>query len=110
MDKNEFKSTGIVRRIDDLGRVVIPKEVRRTMGLKEGDPLELFMIDDFVAFRKYDQTSHVRRALTTLEEELKDSAQNTQLDDTDRATLRALVLCLKKNISKFDTSEDYPNE
>jgi transcriptional pleiotropic regulator of transition state genes len=110
MDKNEFKSTGIVRRIDDLGRVVIPKEVRRTMGLKEGDPLELFMIDDFVAFRKYDQTSHVRRALTTLEEELKGSAQNTQLDDTDRATLRALVLCLKKNISKFDTSEDYPNE
>lgn len=33
--------TGIVRRIDDLGRVVIPKEIRRTMGLKEGDPLEI---------------------------------------------------------------------
>lgn len=110
MNKNEFKSTGIVRRIDDLGRVVIPKEVRRTMGIKEGDPLELFMIDDFIAFRKYDQTSHVRRALNTLEEELKDSVQNTQLDDTDRATLRALVLCLKKNISKFDSNEDYPNE
>lgn len=38
-----MKATGIVRRIDDLGRVVIPKEIRRTMGIKEGDPLEMFI-------------------------------------------------------------------
>ena len=37
-----MKSTGIVRRIDDLGRVVIPKEIRRTMHIKEGAPLEIF--------------------------------------------------------------------
>lgn len=37
-----MKATGIVRRIDDLGRVVIPKEIRRTMRIKEGDPLEIF--------------------------------------------------------------------
>jgi len=36
------KATGIVRRIDDLGRVVIPKEIRRTMRIREGDPLEIF--------------------------------------------------------------------
>lgn len=35
-------ATGIVRRMDDLGRVVIPKEIRRTMGIKEGDPLEIY--------------------------------------------------------------------
>ena len=35
-----MKATGIVRRIDDLGRVVIPKEIRRTMRIREGDPLE----------------------------------------------------------------------
>lgn len=35
-----MKATGIVRRIDDLGRVVIPKEIRRTMHIREGDPLE----------------------------------------------------------------------
>ena len=40
-----MRATGIVRRIDDLGRVVIPKEIRRSMGIKEGDPLEMF-IDD----------------------------------------------------------------
>ena len=37
-----MKATGIVRRIDDLGRVVIPKEIRRTLHLKEGEPLEIF--------------------------------------------------------------------
>ena len=37
--KTEMKATGIVRRIDDLGRVVIPKEIRRTMRIREGDPL-----------------------------------------------------------------------
>ena len=37
-----MKATGIVRRIDDLGRVVIPKEIRRTMRIREGDPREIF--------------------------------------------------------------------
>ena len=37
-----MKATGVVRRIDDLGRVVIPKEIRRTLRIKEGDPLEIF--------------------------------------------------------------------
>ena len=36
-----MKATGIVRRVDDLGRVVIPKEIRRTMRIREGDPLEI---------------------------------------------------------------------
>ena len=39
-----MKATGIVRRIDDLGRVVIPKEIRRTMRIREGDPLEIYTI------------------------------------------------------------------
>ena len=37
-----MKATGVVRRIDDLGRVVIPKEIRKTLRIKEGDPLEIF--------------------------------------------------------------------
>ena len=37
-----MKATGVVRRIDDLGRIVIPKEIRRTLRIKEGDPLEIF--------------------------------------------------------------------
>jgi AbrB family transcriptional regulator (stage V sporulation protein T) len=49
-----MKATGIVRRIDDLGRVVIPKEIRRTMRIKEGDPLEIFTDrEGEVIFKKY---------------------------------------------------------
>ena len=49
-----MKATGIVRRIDDLGRVVIPKEIRRTMRIREGDPLEIFTNPDGeVVFKKY---------------------------------------------------------
>ena len=42
-----MKATGIVRRIDDLGRVVIPKEIRRTMRIREGDPLQTTLNTDF---------------------------------------------------------------
>ena len=49
-----MKATGIVRRIDDLGRVVIPKEIRRTLRIREGDPLDIFTnTDGGVIFRKY---------------------------------------------------------
>ena len=48
-----MKATGIVRRMDDLGRIVIPKEIRRNMGLRPGDPLEIFTNNDCVCFRKY---------------------------------------------------------
>lgn len=49
-----MKATGIVRRIDDLGRVVIPKEIRRTQMIRVGDPLEIFVTDEGdVVFRKY---------------------------------------------------------
>ncbi|MBR2717549.1 MAG: AbrB/MazE/SpoVT family DNA-binding domain-containing protein [Oscillospiraceae bacterium] len=50
----DMKATGIVRRIDDLGRVVIPKEIRRTMRIREGDPLEIYTEKDGeVIFKKY---------------------------------------------------------
>ena len=49
-----MKATGIVRRIDDLGRVVIPKEIRRTMRIREGDPLEIYTSSNGeVVFKKY---------------------------------------------------------
>lgn len=49
-----MKATGMVRRIDDLGRVVIPKEIRRVLNIREGDPLEIF-IDETggVIFKRY---------------------------------------------------------
>jgi AbrB family transcriptional regulator (stage V sporulation protein T) len=48
-----MRATGIIRRIDDLGRVVIPREIRRAMRIKEGDPLEIFLENDCVCFKRY---------------------------------------------------------
>lgn len=58
--KNEMKATGIVRRIDDLGRVVIPKEIRRTMRIREGDPLEIYTSNEGeVIFKKYSPITEI---------------------------------------------------
>lgn len=55
-----MKATGIVRRIDDLGRIVIPKEIRRTMRIREGDPLEIYTSNDGeVIFKKYSAISEI---------------------------------------------------
>ena len=56
-----MKATGIVRRIDDLGRIVIPKEIRRTLRIKEGDPLEIFTDrQGEVIFKKYSPISELQ--------------------------------------------------
>ena len=48
-----MKATGIIRRIDDLGRVVIPREIRRAVGIKDGDALEVFIDEQGVYFKRY---------------------------------------------------------
>lgn len=48
-----MRATGIIRRIDDLGRVVIPKEIRRNLGIREGEALEIFVDEGSVCFKKY---------------------------------------------------------
>lgn len=50
-----MKATGIVRRVDDLGRIVIPKEIRRTLRIREGEPLEIFLDEKqkMICFQKY---------------------------------------------------------
>ena len=48
-----MKSTGIVRKIDELGRIVLPKEMRNTFGLKEKDPVEIFTEEDRIVLIKY---------------------------------------------------------
>lgn len=51
-----MKATGIVRKVDELGRVVIPIELRRTMGIEEKDSLEIFVDSDRIILRKYEPT------------------------------------------------------
>lgn len=48
-----MRATGIIRRVDDLGRIVIPKEIRETLRIEDGEPMELFIEDNGVFFRRY---------------------------------------------------------
>lgn len=65
-----MKATGIVRRIDDLGRILIPKEIRRTCNLREGDPMEIYLGEnDAIVLKKYDtepEITTLRTAATQL--------------------------------------------
>ena len=96
-----MKSTGIVRRIDDLGRVVIPKEIRRTMHIHENDPLELFMEGEYVCFKRYDSCHPIRQCLETLQECIADDAL-LNVDQVEAAAIKTLVMLLNKNKSAFE--------
>ena len=64
-----MKATGIVRRIDDLGRIVIPKEIRRTLRIREGDPLEIYTdTDGEVIFKKYSPVGELSDFVSTYAE------------------------------------------
>lgn len=80
-----MKATGIVRRIDDLGRVVIPKEIRRTLRIREGDPLEIFVDrDGEVILKKYSPISELGDFAKEYAEALYDSLnQNVLISDRD---------------------------
>ena len=80
-----MKATGIVRRIDDLGRVVIPKEIRRTMRIREGDPLEIYTDrEGEVIFKKYSPMGELQDAAGQLTEALwRESACACAICDRD---------------------------
>ena len=57
-----MKTTGIIRRIDDLGRIVIPKELRRSLRIKNGDTLEVFVDNDNIILKKYSPMESIEEA------------------------------------------------
>lgn len=99
-----MKATGIVRRIDDLGRVVIPKEIRRTLRIREGDPLEIFVDrDGEVILKKYSPISELSDFSKEYAEALFDSLGSPVMI-CDRDTVIAVAggskkEYLNKNIS-----------
>lgn len=80
-----MRATGIIRRIDDLGRVVIPKEIRRNCNIREGEPLEIFLEDGGVVFKKY--LPNYRKELTNT---LQDAADYYDDYKDDRAIAEQL--------------------
>lgn len=86
-----MKATGIVRRIDDLGRVVIPKEIRRTLRIREGDPLEIFVDrDGEVILKKYSPINELGNFAKEYAESLAEhSGQMALISDRDTVVAMA---------------------
>ncbi len=101
-----MKATGIVRRIDDLGRVVIPKEIRRTMRIREGDPLEIYTEKDGeVIFKKYSPIGELGEFALTYAETLSKTCGKAALI-TDRDNIIAVSGLPKKELLERRVSSD----
>ncbi len=95
-----MKATGIVRRIDDLGRVVIPKEIRRTMRIREGDPLEIYTDKDGeVIFKKYSPIGELGHFASEYAETLSKTAACAAVI-TDKDSVIAVCGVPKKELSE----------
>ncbi len=100
-----MKTTGIIRRIDDLGRIVIPKEIRRNLRINNGDSLEVFVDDDTIILKKYSPIESVEDAAVKYVESLRDVIKhNVIITDKDKVIAASNSIKKKylgKNISDF---------
>ena len=78
-----MKSTGVVRRIDDLGRIVIPKEIRRNLKIRDGELMEIFVDMDSIILKKYSKLEDMLSITERITEKLADLS-NLNIIVTDR--------------------------
>ncbi len=102
-----MKATGIVRRIDDLGRVVVPKEIRRTLGIREGTPLEIFTgKDGEVILKKYSPLGEIYTFAQNYAESLS-QASGVLTCITDMEKVIAASGAGKKDVADQEISEEF---
>ena len=101
-----MKATGIVRRIDDLGRVVIPKEIRRTLRIREGDPLEIYTErDGEVIFKKYSPMGDLTEAATQMCESISKNTGHIAVV-SDRDSVIAVAGASKRDLLDKRNSQE----
>ncbi|AHN20286.1 transition state regulator Abh [Lysinibacillus varians] len=84
-----MKSTGIVRKVDELGRVVIPKELRRTLGIAEKDALEIYVDDDKIILKKYLPNGEKEDVISSLVK-MAESAKNPNVIDVIERAIKLI--------------------
>lgn len=104
MNQNTAKQPGIVRRLDDLGRIVIPKEIRRRFGLSEGMALEMSVTDDGILLKPYFPYDDIRLMVSSLTNLVCD---NKDLMDEDLAT--RILNCAKDIEKTLRQAKQRPN-
>jgi len=99
-----LKTTGVIRRIDDLGRIVIPKEIRKNMRIKNGDSLEIFVDVDSVILKKYSPIESVEDAAIKYVDVFNQIIKHSIIV-TDRDKVIAVSGPLKKKYSGKEISD-----
>lgn len=84
-----MKATGIIRRVDDLGRIVIPKEIRRIYGIADGSPIEIFTTDNGIALKKYRAEGELKNLVNVLGKTVE-----SYVDDLDDKKLHQIRKCI----------------
>ena len=95
-----MKATGIVRRIDDLGRIVIPKEIRRTMRVNEGSPMEIYMTEEGILLKKYYPHAGLSDLISAAAEEVEELSADLGPEKTGniRRHIRDIQKVLKEDL------------
>lgn len=100
-----MKSTGVVRRVDDLGRIVIPKEIRRTLRIRDGESLEIFVDKETIALKKFSKMTDIEDISKELVDIINNNInKNIFITDRDKFIAASGNLRKKyidKNISKY---------
>ena len=100
-----MKTTGVVRRIDDLGRIVIPKEIRRTLRIHDGESLEIFVDNEIITLKKYSSLNELANVSKILVESInKEINKDIIITDRDNVIAASGVNKKKymgKNISSY---------
>ena len=99
-----MKATGIVRRVDDLGRIVIPKEIRRQLGVSENTPMELFLEDKSLVIRKYETNNCIKDRLDEFKSVFYESKED--LDSETAKAIEVHINALLGIMKSIKESED----
>ena len=99
-----MKATGMVRKIDDLGRIVIPKEIRKTLKIREGDSLEIYTSDGEINLKRYAPLGGLMEDMEMLAESISNNSNsNICITDTKQVLIATGYLadkCMYKEITK----------
>ena len=99
-----MKTTGIIRRIDDLGRIVVPKELRKTLRIKNGDSLEIFVDNEDIILKKYSPMESIEEAASKYVESFSQVIKHSVIV-TDKDKVIAVSGPLKKRYLGKEISE-----
>lgn len=103
-----MKATGVVRRIDELGRIVIPKEIRKNFRIKEGENVEIYIDDNNIILKKYSELKNVSDISSNIIDSVF-SVINKDIIITDMSNIMELSSSLKNVFFNKELSVEYQN-